>query len=124
MVNEPNRRSTGNVMEPGDGYLADGVTPDLSPTAGYKAAEPVQYADESDTQFADRVAQWESAKASAENIAKGGLDFEAQKKALKVRYDADVAALEATAKREVKHAPGIVGRAPEAVDRDARGRVI
>lgn len=98
------RRSTGNVMEPGDGYLPNGK-PDLSPEAGYKAAEPVQYSDESDTQFSARVAMWESAKATAANIAAGGLDFDAQKVALKARYEADLAALDAQEKLEVKHGP-------------------
>lgn len=82
------------VLEPGDGRLANGE-PDLSPAAGYVAATPYQYSDESDALFAARVAMWESAKASAIETALGGPTFEARKKALKLKYEADLAVLEA-----------------------------
>lgn len=87
-------RSLGNVMEPGDGFLPNGK-PDLSPAAGYVAAEPTQYADESDTRFADRLALWNERKATAEQIAAGGATFEQRREALEARHEADLAALDA-----------------------------
>lgn len=68
MTKELPRRSTGNVVEPGDGYLANGH-PDLSPDAGYDAARPVQYSDESDITYKQRLADFELREAHAKEIA-------------------------------------------------------
>lgn len=87
------RRSTGNVMEPGDGYLPNGK-PNLSPSAGYVAAEPVQYGDESDAQFAIRMAEWNSAKAHAKQIEVGGATFAQRRDELEAKLDVDLAALD------------------------------
>jgi hypothetical protein len=86
------RRSTGNVREPGDGYLPNGQ-PDLRPSAGYDSP-PVQYSDESDSSFQLRVADFETRKAHAEEIEAGGPTLESAKKAAKERYDAEIASLE------------------------------
>lgn len=85
---------TGPVrLEVGAGFLANGK-PDLSPAAGYVAATPYQYSDENDTLFAARVASWESAKASALDIASGGPTIESRRASLKAKFDADMAALD------------------------------
>lgn len=94
---EKPRRSTGNVKEPGLGRLPNGQV-DLRPTAGYEGNEPVQYSDESDTQFAGRVAQFESSLASAKQIEAGGPTLETSKAALKAKYEADLLSLETQAK--------------------------
>ncbi len=91
------RRSSGNVMEPGDGYLPNGH-PNLSPSAGYVAAEPIQYGDESDTQFEMRMAQWNSAKATAQAI-EGNADFDFQRETLKTKYEAELAGIDAAEDR-------------------------
>lgn len=88
------RRSTGMARPVGAGYLENGQ-PDLSPTAGYAHTYPVQYSDENDTEFAGRVAQWESSYATAQQIAAGGATLDQKKEALRVRYEADLLALEA-----------------------------
>lgn len=87
---ENNRRSTGNVKEPGQGYLSNGMA-DLSPTAGYEGNEPVQYADENDQQFTGRVADFELRRAHAEEIEAGGASQESEIKVLDAKYDVDVA---------------------------------
>lgn len=95
------RRSTGNVVEPGDGFISPGV-PDLSPAAGYDAARPVQYADESDTMFNMRLAEFEEAEATAKEIqsASGGTQdsLESRRLVLEKRRAKEDAALEAEEK--------------------------
>jgi hypothetical protein len=90
MTQELPRRSTGNVMEPGDGFIKPGVA-DLSPAAGYKAARPVQYSDESDTVYKQRLAEFDLAKLHAEQNAAGGATVEQQKTDAKLKYEAEVA---------------------------------
>lgn len=94
---EPNRRSTGTVREPGDGYLENG-NPNLAPSAGYDSNPPVQYADESDEQFAKRVDDFETRRQHAEDIENaGGItqdSFDSRKKLLDERYEADLKNLE------------------------------
>jgi hypothetical protein len=97
-------RSMGNVMEPGDGYLPNGK-PNLSPDAGYVAAEPVQYADESDTRYQDRLALWNERKATAEQIAAGGATFEQRRDALEAKHEVEMNALEAEEARSKGEVP-------------------
>lgn len=82
------------VVQPGDGYIKPGVA-DLSPEAGYVAATPYQFADENDETFKARLAMWESAKASAAQIAQGGATVAQKKEAAKARYDAEIANIDA-----------------------------
>lgn len=58
--NELRRRSTGRVPK---------AVPDLGPTAGYAGNEPVQYDDETDEQFAGRVATFNASLESAKRTA-------------------------------------------------------
>lgn len=99
MSKEMPRRSTGNKIDPKDQYLPNGK-PNLMPTAGYEGHEPVQYSDETDEQFAGRVAMFKSAYATAVSIenANGTSQdsYKARKEALDAQYDADLANLEAT----------------------------
>ena len=94
---ESPRRSTGSVIEEGTGYLPNGK-PDLSPAAGYEGHEPVRYSDENDEQFAGRVAQFESARATALDIQNAaGMtqdSYEAKKQVIETQYQADLKALD------------------------------
>jgi hypothetical protein len=98
-----NRRSTGNVVEPGDGFLPNGH-PNLSPSAGYVAAEPVQYADESDSQFQMRLDMWNSAIANAKAI-EGNADYDFQREQLKLKYDNELAGIDAAEDRAAGKVP-------------------
>lgn len=108
-----NRKSLGRVKEPGYGRLPNGE-PDLRPTAGYAGNEPVQYSDESDAQFQGRVSDFELRRQHAEDIENGGKpSVESQKKALKLKYDADVAAVdtaEATKRKRANAAGQVVDK--------------
>lgn len=99
MKNTPHRRSTGTKADKDEGYLDNGK-PDLSPAAGYVKAEPKQYDDESDEQFAKRVDDWETRKSHAEDIQNAaGITqdtYESRKEALKERYERELKALDAT----------------------------
>lgn len=99
---EKPRRSTGRVVP--DERMPDGSV-DLRPTAGYAGHEPVQYSDESDQQFAGRVAQFESARANARDIEAGGQDFAAKRQAMKARHEAELAGLDAQEKSNPKKHP-------------------
>lgn len=87
-------RSSGNVMEPGDGYLDNG-RPNLSPSAGYVAAEPHQYDDESDARYEDRLALWNKRKMHAQQIEQmGGATREQRKEELEAEHEAEINALD------------------------------
>jgi hypothetical protein len=81
----------GSVIEPtpvpGGGF-------DLRPTAGYNGHYPVQFSDESDQTFAERVAMFESSYASAAATERGGEDLASAKSALEAKYKAELLALE------------------------------
>lgn len=87
------RKSTGNVVEPGDGYLDNG-NPNLAPSAGYEAAYPVQYADESDSNFEIRVNEFERRRNHAEQIEAGGATLEQRKEDLELKHEAELANLD------------------------------
>lgn len=99
---QPHRRSTGRVVEPE--YHKDG-TPNLKPTAGYAGHEPVQYDDESDEVFAQRVAMFESARNTAEQIEAGGATLEQKKEAARIRYEAEILNIESEDKTLPKRHP-------------------
>lgn len=90
----------GHVREPGDGYIKPGV-PDLSPTAGYENTRPVQYADESDFQYQQRLTMWEKAYASAKAIEAGNPDI-ARREQIESQYKLDIAELDAREEAEGK----------------------
>lgn len=94
--NERPRRSTGNVKEPGYGYLANGK-PNLMPTAGYEGNEPVQYSDENDAQFALRKADFDLRFAHAKQIENGGASRDQLKEDAKLRYEAEIASIDTQA---------------------------
>lgn len=102
MNKELPRRSTGNVVEPGDGFLPNGK-PNLAPAAGYDAARPVQYSDESDTVYKQRLALFELAELHAQQNEAGGATVEQQKEEAKIRYEADLANIEAVAATNSKN---------------------
>ena len=66
--NESPRRSTGKEIP--DRKRADG-TVDRSLDAAYEGHDPVQYSDESDETFAQRKAQFDSDRASAQGTDSG-----------------------------------------------------
>lgn len=84
----------GSVIEPVERI---GGIPVITPTTGYEGHYPVQFSDESDQTFAERVSMFVSAYASAvinENGAKSVEAKEASKVALKAKYELDLKALE------------------------------
>jgi hypothetical protein len=108
MSKELPRRSTGIKSDLKDGYVRPGVA-DVSPAAGYNTVAPVQYSDETDEQFSQRVAMFESAKANAEALEDGTFNsVENQLKALDARYDAEKAVIEAS-REEKYHADATAG---------------
>ncbi len=97
---EPTRRSTGGVGK------KETVAENLRPTGGYDTVEVVQYNDESDEQFAKRVADFETRRATAEAIENAGdpkKSFDSSLKALDARYEVDKAALEANRDTEIEN---------------------
>lgn len=85
----------GSVIEDVE-RTASGV-PIISPTSGYDGHYPVQFSDESDATFAERVSMFDSAYASAVKNEKGANSVEgkaAAKVALKAKYELDLKALE------------------------------
>lgn len=94
--NEKPRRSTGNVKEPGYGYLENGQV-NLMPTAGYAGNEPVQYSDESDAQFAIREADFQLRWNHAKQIENGGASRDQLKEDAKLRYEAELVSIDTQA---------------------------
>ena len=85
----------GSVIE--DVERTAGGVPIISPTSGYDGHYPVQFSDESDATFSERVLMFKSAYASAVKNEKGANSVEgkaAAKDALKAKYDIDLKALE------------------------------
>lgn len=78
----------------GNGPRLDNGKPDLSPTAGYDGHFPVQFGDETDETFAQRVAMFKQSYSSAMNIASGGQTYDGAVAALDARYEAEMAGID------------------------------
>lgn len=78
----------------GNGQRLANGKPNLAPTAGYDGHYPVQFGDETDEVFAQRVAMFEDSFATAVSIEAGGANLEQQISALEAKFEAEKLALE------------------------------
>lgn len=97
-------RPQGSVIEPLPKVAG---SPVVTPTTGYDGHYPVKFSDETDANFAARVAMFEGSLASAEQTEAGGKSLEFAIAALQAKYDADLLSLKESYKNTVRTLNGV-----------------